>query len=77
VVSEIMTFSELIANSTVTEAIVCGGELPLVTRLSPTMCMCDRWHIQGQCYSNCHHIADHGTHWPEKTAALVVWCQYA
>jgi hypothetical protein len=77
VVPEIAVFAERISNCNVTEAIVRGGELYFISRISPTMRMCGRWHLQGHCKSNCWRSVDHGAHHPVETAALVAWCQVA
>jgi hypothetical protein len=64
-------------HSPVIKAISRGGGIPLITSMSPTMRMHDRWNLQGKCKSNCRHIIDHGFHQPLEMAALVSWCQVA
>jgi hypothetical protein len=74
VMPEIAAFSERIANSTMAEAIARGGELWLITHLIPTMHIFGRWHLQGQCKSNCCQAADHGLHQPPSTYCVVSGC---
>jgi hypothetical protein len=76
-VAEIAAFADRISNCTMTDAIARGGEIPFISRLSPTMSICGRWYLQGQCKSNFRHAADHGVHQPPEIAAIVVWCQVA